>query len=279
MPTLTTDLRNELGKAIIAARRVAEDGARAALQALAVERHEPHGSMTPDERALRNRLRARGRQLGDVRDKVRGSQAIERLVHEVAYEHWHRMLFARFLAENNLLIHPEHGVAVSLGEVEELARESGVDSRDLAAEFAQGALPQIFRAGDPVLEVSLPPESRQGLDRLLDGMPAGVFTADDSLGWTYQYWQAEKKSAVNDAGDKIGADELPAVTQLFTEHYMVLFLYHNTIGAWHAGKVLAADPRLAETAPDEQSLRDAVALRTGRGCAGGCKWSLAPGGR
>jgi len=31
---------------------------------------------------------------------------------------------------------------------------------------------------------------------------------------------------------RIGGDELPAVTQLFTEHYMVLFLLHNTLGAW-----------------------------------------------
>ena len=25
---------------------------------------------------------------------------------EIAYEHWHRMLFARFLAESNLLVRP-----------------------------------------------------------------------------------------------------------------------------------------------------------------------------
>ena len=31
---------------------------------------------------------------------------------------------------------------------------------------------------------------------------------------------------------KIGADELPAVTQLFTEPYMVRFLLDNTLGAW-----------------------------------------------
>jgi hypothetical protein len=30
------------------------------------------------------------------------------LIEEVAYEQWHRMLFARFLEHNNLLIHPRH---------------------------------------------------------------------------------------------------------------------------------------------------------------------------
>ena len=262
MPPLATNLRNELGRAITRARQVAEAGARKALQTLAVEYHEPHGSMSPDERKLRNRLRARGRQLGDERDQQRGNQTIERLTHEVAYEHWHRMLFARFLAENNLLIHPVHGVAVSLNEIEELALEAGDDPHAMAASFAQTSLPQIFRSDDPVLEVTLAPETRQILEKLLDTLPTTVFTADDSLGWTYQYWQTEKKDSVNKSGNKIGADELPAVTQLFTEHYMVLFLYHNTIGAWHAGKVLSSNPSLAENAQSEEELRQTVRLRS-----------------
>ena len=92
-----------------------------------------------------------------------------------------------------------------------------------------------------------------------------VFTASDSLGWCYQFWQAERKDEVNAAGNKIGADELPAVTQLFTEDYMVDFLLDNTLGAWHAGKVLAANPKLAENAQSEDELRQAVALP-------GCPW-------
>jgi hypothetical protein len=74
------------------------------------------------------------------------------------------------------------------------------------------------------------------LRELLDSLDAVIFQADDSLGWTYQFWQAQRKEDVNDSGTKIGADELPAVTQLFTEDYMVEFLLHNTLGAWWAGK-------------------------------------------
>jgi hypothetical protein len=265
MSELAIPLRNQLSNVMKEARRVAEAGAKKVLESLAVERHEPHGSMPPEKRSLRNRLRARGRQLGDVRDRQRGHQSIGRLTHEVAYEHWHRMLFARFLAENGLLIHPEHQVAMSVRDIEELAHETGKDPHDLAASFAQVSLPQIFRTEDPVLEVTLAPETRQKLEALLDRLPTEVFTADDSLGWTYQYWQAEKKDAINASGEKIGADELPAVTQLFTEHYMVLFLYHNTLGAWHAGKVLADKPSLAETAQSEDELRKAVALKTPAG--------------
>ena len=265
MPALSTALRNQLAGVIKQARSEAEAGARNALEFLAVSHYEPHGSMTPDERGLRNRLRAHGRQLGDVRDKANGRQSIDRLVHEVAYEYWHRMLFARFLAENGLLIDPESRVPISMEECEELAREAGENPHSMAARFAQGSLPQIFRVGDPALEVPLATNHRQALDQLLDSLPPAVFTAQDSLGWTYQYWQAEKKDAVNEAGNKIGADELPAVTQLFTEHYMVLSLYHNTIGAWYAGRLLAANPSLAETAENEQELRDGMRL----GAAGG----------
>ncbi|HVQ76900.1 MAG TPA: SAM-dependent DNA methyltransferase [Candidatus Binatia bacterium] len=263
MPALPDGLRKLLATAIRDARRVAESGARKALEALAVPRPQFHDSMTVEEQALRRRLRAHGRQLGDVRDR-NGAQEIGRLAHEVAYEHWHRMLFARFLAENHLLIEPDSGVAISMAECEELARDQGADPWALAARFAQCMLPRIFRPDDPALAVTLAPETRQALERLLAFLPAAVFTADDALGWTYQFWQAEKKDEVNASGVKIGADELPAVTQLFTERYMVLFLFHNTIGAWRAGKVLADRPDLAQAAASEAELREAVRL-----CAGG----------
>lgn len=262
MAPLPAGLRRQLENAIKQARVDAENGARDALQALAVYHHEPHGSMTPEQRKLRNRLRAHGRQLGDAQN-AQGGQEVRRLLREVAYEHWHRMLFARFLAENDLLIEPSNRVSVSLGDVEDLARERGVDPWSMAASFAQRMLPQIFRTDDPVLQVALPPETKQALQQLVLGLDALVFTSDDALGWTYQFWQSAEKKAVEkrvDSGEKISGEMLPAVTQLFTEHYMVQFLLHNTIGAWHAGKVLATRPELATTAQSEGELRAAVAL-------------------
>lgn len=235
MATLSRDLRRELERVIIQARRVGEEGAIKALEQLAVANDKPWPSMTEEQKRLRVRLRAHGRQLGDKID-ARGAQSTRRLAQECAYEHWHRMLFARFLAESNLLIEPESGVAISLDECRELARQQGKDWLVLASEFAVRMLPQIFRAGDPVLEVPLPPETRHELEQLLKALPVDSFAADDSLGWVYQFWQAERKDEVNNSGDKIGADELPAVTQLFTEDYMVLFLLHNTLGAWWTAK-------------------------------------------
>ena len=257
MASLARDLRRELERTVRQARRVAETGARKVLEQLAVHHHEPWGAMTPEARALRNRLRAHGRQLGDHRDSKRGTQAMGRLMQECAYEHWHRMLFARFLAETDLLIEPESGVAISLDEARELAREQGADWLELASDYAERMLPQIFRKDDPVLAVALPAETRSELEDLLKALPQEVFLADDSLGWVYQFWQADRKDEVNKSGTKIGADELPAVTQLFTEDYMVLFLLHNTLGSWWAGKVLADNPNLASSAKSEDELRAA----------------------
>lgn len=260
MTTLTRELRRSLENTVREARRTAEGGARKVIEQLAVHHHEPWPSMTPSQRELRNRLRAHGRQLGDRRDDRRGVQGIDRLTTECAYEHWHRMLFARYLAECELLIEPQSGVAISLAECEELARAEGRDWLELAADYAQRMLPQIFRSGDPVLDVALPPETRSALEDLMKALPRDVFVADDSLGWVYQYWQADRKEEVNRSEKKIGADELPAVTQLFTEDYMVHFLLHNTLGAWWAGKVLAASSHLAQSASNEGELRAACAV-------------------
>ncbi len=232
MKTLSPELRKQLEKTVVRARDVAEKGARAALEALAVQHHEPYGHMTSGQRTLRRRLRAHARQLGDRLDARSGSQGIGHLVHECAYERWHGMLFARFLSENHLLIEPEMGVAINLEECEELAKEEGSDKWALAARFARRMLPQVFRPDRPVFEVQFAREYRLKLESLVEDLAADVFTATDSLGSVYQFWQSKKKAEVNHSEVKIGADELPAVTQLFTEPYMVQFLLHNSLGAW-----------------------------------------------
>jgi len=257
---LARDLRKELEKTVRQARRVAEAGARKAVEQLGVGEGDAPKHLTPDQRALRNRLRAHGRQLGDRRDTKSGTQVTTWLVQECAYEHWHRMLFARFLAETDLLIEPESGVAVTLDEVRELAREKSTDWLELASGYAERMLPQIFRKRDPALDIVLPPETRSELEDLLKKLTGDVFQANDSLGWVYQFWQADRKDDINKSEIKIGADELPAVTQLFTEDYMVLFLLHNTLGAWWAGKVLKARPGLATSAKSEDELRAACKI-------------------
>jgi len=254
--TLHKDLRNQLSHDTLKARVAAEAAAKAALEMLAVHEAGPREHMSEEQRKLRNRLRARGRALGDAlhADKT---QEIDHLVELVAYEAWHRLLFTRFLTENNLLrTDPANGsVPVSLQECDELAAKMGAPNGfALACRFAQTILPGVFRADDPALELRLAIDDEVALRGLLNAIPEEVFHADDSLGWTYQFWQEQKKEEINESGVKIGATELSPVTQLFTEDYMVEFLLHNTLGAWWAGKL---NPIQAET---EAEARAQVAL-------------------
>src|SRR3954469_19446258 len=115
MPPLASDLRRQLENVVVQARDLAEAAARASLKRWAVDAAEPFEHFSGPDKAFRNRLRARGRQAGDRRDEKKGTQEIDQVVEDLAYEYWHRMLFARFLAENELLMHPD-GVAVTLAE-------------------------------------------------------------------------------------------------------------------------------------------------------------------
>ena len=258
---LPAPLRRALGKTVKNARLIAEEGARDAIRRLGVADSKAPSYLNDHERELRRRLRAHARALGDAFDRSDETHETKRLVEATAYAHWHRMLFARFLAERGLLRNPEYDVPVSLGNCRELAEAEGLtDPWIIAERYAASMLPAVFRIDDPVLSIKLDPVQTQKLHRLVTGLDTEVFQAEDSLGWTYQFWRAAEKDAVNKSGVKIGANELPAVTQLFTEPYMVRFLLHNTLGAWWAGKVLAADPTFVQTATDENELRAACSL-------------------
>lgn len=262
MQALEKTLRKKLERTVIEARDIAEAAARAAVEQLGVGEPRPYGHLSDEEKELRRKLRIHGRQLGDSLHARNQTQEIDQLVEEIAYEHWHRMLFARFLAENNLLMYPDPDdpVAVSLEECDDLAAEEGAKNGwELAARFAARMLPQIFRIDSPVFQLELPPEHQQRLERLLDELPIEVFLASDSLGWVYQFWQAKRKDEINASEVRIGARELPAVTQLFTEPYMVSFLLDNSLGAWWAVRRLTEDD-LRNTGSEEE-LRKKASLR------------------
>lgn len=242
MSVLSGGLRKELERSVVLGRGVAEGGAASALTRLGVGLRDAPGHLTAEEKLLRVGLRARARQLGDPLETDAHADTDVRvrcplLVSEVAYEQWHRFLFARFLEVNDLLRHPEYGMPVSLGECEELADSLGeVDGWSVAARFAAGILPGIFRPEDPSVAVRLAREDLLALERAVTGLPPEIFEAEDSLGWVYQFWQSKAKDEVNASGRKIGGADLSPVTQLFTEDYMVRFLLENSLGAWWAGK-------------------------------------------
>ncbi|MBV0934794.1 Eco57I restriction-modification methylase domain-containing protein [Marinobacterium weihaiense] len=263
---LERTLRKALETTVGKAREVAEQAATQALTRLSVGEAKPADYLNDAQRNLRNRLRAHGRQLGDSKQD-NGQQGIRKLVTEVAYEHWHRMLFARFLEQNSLLMYDEH-TPLTLAECNELVQEPDIARDELEARCTTGwelagvlaskMLPQIFRIDSPVFELELAPEHQRTLEKLVTGLAPETFQAQDSLGWVYQFWQSKRKEEVNKSEVKIGADELAPVTQLFTEPYMVSFLLDNSLGAWWAGKRLS-DTDFAN-AQSEQELRDKAAI-------------------
>ena len=263
MSTLSKEFRRQLENTVLKARDEAERGAAAALEELGLSETKIPTHLNDAQQKLRRKLRAHGKQVGDTQISD-NAWDISHLVHECAYAHWHRMLFARFLAENGFLIEPESGLDVDFAYCEEEAKRLGIDPWELASQFAQGMLTGVFRADDPVLQVRMPTEFRNRLTALLASLPKEVFTASDSLGWVYQFWQAERRDEVNAAGNKIGADEISPVTQLFTEDYMVDFLLDNTLGAWWAGKRMKDEGERMNFATEEEALA-AVALP-------GCEW-------
>lgn len=231
MAVLTSQQRTTLEKAVKEARKVSEVGAINALQAMAIHHTEPYAHMTPEQRSLRNALRSKARLLGDEL-LSNGEQQINNLAYELAYETWHKMLFATFLEANDLLMH-HSGVAVTFADCEELAvDENYTDKWDASAAYASKMLPAIFRIDDPLMQVKFATNDKIKLEVIIEGLEKDLFTADDSLGWVYQFWQSQAKEDINKSGDKIDGAKLPAVTQLFTEPYMVHFLIDNTLGAW-----------------------------------------------
>lgn len=254
---LDKNLRNALERTVVNARDVAEQAVREAITRLGVAEPQAPSYLDDAEKQLRVKLRAHARQLGDMK-YANDTQDVDLLIAEAAYEHWHRMLFARFLEQNNLLMF-DAVTSLTLDECAELANEEGVASPwAYAAQLASKMLPQVFRQDSPIFQLNLALEHIRDLEVKIASIAAETFQAQDALGWVYQFWQTKRKQDVNDSGVKIGAKELSPVTQLFTEPYMVSFLLDNALGAWWANKRLSAND--IATAKTEQDLRERAAL-------------------
>lgn len=233
---LNSDQRRHLDNVIQRARSAAELAAADALQALSVANPSRPGYLENDDNVLRLSLREKARQLGD--DTARSGADLTGLVRDVAYEQWHRLLFARFLEVNGLLRHPEfRDTALTFDDCADLADDLGEpDGWSVAARFASEILPGVFRLDDPAVQVRFAAERRLELEEILLSIPNEVFITEDALGWVYQFWQTSEDARVRRSGIKIGGADLSPVTQYFTEDYMVRFLLENSLGAWWAGR-------------------------------------------
>lgn len=98
-------------------------------------------------------------------------------------------------------------------------------------------LPKLFKKTDDYMELLLKLSYiNDGVVRMLvDTIPERNFNVQDEgqveiIGWMYQYYNTEPKSAAFGKKGKITKEEIPAVTQLFTPDWIVRYMVENSLG-------------------------------------------------
>ena len=105
---------------------------------------------------------------------------------------------------------------------------------------------------DPNSEISLVwPRYRTLKDAiaLIDDLDESVWTADDMLGWVYQYFNSKEKDRifeeVKKKKKKIAGEDIIPATQVYTPKFMVQFLVENSVGSFW--QQMYPDSKLHET--------------------------------
>lgn len=102
-----------------------------------------------------------------------------------------------------------------------------------ACRYYHGLLPDLFESLDDETELLLPD------DLLTEHSVAHGFRTEitdedceevEVLGWLYQFYISEKKDEVMARKKAVPSEDIPAVTQLFTPHWIVRYLVENSLG-------------------------------------------------
>ncbi len=229
----------------------------------------------PEVRATRTRLETFFRD--EAAAGLRGAEAVDKLVKETAFTHLNRLVAFKLLESRKLVrgtidkYHDSNAFKFYLADpanADDLARYN-------AGEFPQNALGEgprdvayrrflLAQCGHMAREIKvlfdpdtlasqLFPRPR-ALKALIDSLTkptlqdAWVQGNEETIGWVYQSFNSEElEQAFRDArlaGKKFEAQDIPAVTQLFTPRWIVRFLVENTLG--HRWLQMHPDSNLAE---------------------------------
>jgi len=105
-----------------------------------------------------------------------------------------------------------------------------------ACNYYAKIMPFLFEYLDDWTELLLPDDLLSGNSILFatrEAMDADNCKEVEVIGWLYQFYISEKKDAVQAGvknGKKVQANEIPAVTQLFTPHWIVKYMVQNSLG-------------------------------------------------
>jgi hypothetical protein len=103
-----------------------------------------------------------------------------------------------------------------------------------ACRFYHATLPSIFAKVDDETELLLPDDLLGDLS-IAAGFRAEIQDADcddvEVIGWLYQFYISEEKDTVMARKSAVPTEDIPAVTQLFTPHWIVRYLVENSLGS------------------------------------------------
>jgi hypothetical protein len=102
-----------------------------------------------------------------------------------------------------------------------------------ACHFYHILLPDLFERLADETELLLPDDLLTE-QSVVQGFRAEITDSDcaevEILGWLYQFYISEKKDAVMGRKAAVPTEDIPAVTQIFTPHWIVRYLVENSLG-------------------------------------------------
>lgn len=102
-----------------------------------------------------------------------------------------------------------------------------------ACRFYHRLMPFLFEALDDETELLLPDDLLTA-HSIAHGFRTAISDEDcaevEVLGWLYQFYIAERKDQVMARKSAVPSEDIPAVTQLFTPHWIVRYLVENSLG-------------------------------------------------
>ena len=102
-----------------------------------------------------------------------------------------------------------------------------------ACRFYHATLPSIFAKVDDETELLLPDDLLGDLS-IAAGFRTEIQDADcddvEVIGWLYQFYISEEKDTVMARKSAVPTEDIPAVTQLFTPHWIVRYMVENSLG-------------------------------------------------
>lgn len=105
------------------------------------------------------------------------------------------------------------------------------------ADMLSDLLPELFMKTSDYLKLLFTPKYHRGVVKeLIDEIPEEYFDVSKSgqvsiIGWLYQYYNTDLKDKAF-SKKKFSAEDIPAVTQLFTPDWIVKYLVQNSLGRY-----------------------------------------------